>query len=57
MHNWLSNLATYSRFRVCQLLAKLLSGADEGVGSQRLDKIQRAMLVRLHDKVGGEKET
>lgn len=43
-----------SRFRVCQLVAKLLDNAAEEsctVGSQRMEKIQRAMLARLHDKV------
>jgi hypothetical protein len=42
---------------VCQLVAKLLSGAAEEnciVGFQRVEKIQRALLARLHDKVGKE---
>ena len=40
---------------MCQLVAKLLNCAAEEscvVGSRRLERIQRAMLVRLHDKVG-----
>lgn len=39
---------------MCQLVAKLVSsGIDERcvMGSQREEKIQRAMLLRLHDKV------
>lgn len=43
------------RFRVCQLVAKLFSNAiDECciVFPERVDRIQQAMLLRLHDKVG-----
>ena len=44
----------FSRFRVCQVVAKLLSNAVEAnrlVRSRRLDEIQEAMLQRLYDKV------
>ena len=42
------------RFRVCQIIAKLLSNAVDThrhVSAQRLDKIQHTMLQRLRDKV------
>lgn len=43
-----------SRFRVCQLLAKVFGHAADTnvlVGSKCMDKFQQAMLLRLHDKV------
>ena len=42
------------RFRVCQIIAKLLNIAVDThrhVSAQRLDKIQNVMLQRLRDKV------
>ncbi len=44
----------FNRFRVCQIVAKLLSNALDThciVSSRRLDKIQEVMLQRLKDKV------
>lgn len=52
-HSLINNFIVF-RFRVCQLLAKLLGDAVEAeciVGSQRLENVQKAMLLRLYDKV------
>lgn len=42
------------RFRVCQLVGKMLNYAADAqtkIGSDRLDRVQEVMMQRLYDKV------
>jgi hypothetical protein len=44
----------YHRFRVCQLVAKMMSYAADAqtkIGPDRLDRVQEVMMQRLYDKV------